>query len=648
MIKSVIWVENEYTREKVSELIKGDSLSFSFFVSKFDDCSFRKVRKVLRKEDGQRIIKISTDLSRFDIYYKYNSVWTKVTFENLVEHWMSVNNLAATNKWNSPDSFKTGKEKVELDFPLNLINMPKSDQLFSFYLSSDKKIDIFDNKSITMPSNNEQFSFKIYNEENFEDFKNNFIKTEDLDFADINIIDQNKLILKTSKGKIFLEKMHDVIYVFFSFSDNNSADLFYYSRAIKNNIKAIINKETRTIGERKKLDLKNATLIILSIIIVIGLMVITFKFIYNPANSKTAADILLSSYTWKNPWIYLMVINFIISLFLGLILSVVLQWFTPGRGKVNYKNALKMWVGLQIRMVTVFLTGNAFIATFIWGLYVVKVTKVKTMGFAGMLASINILRGVIMIPIGFLFMTRSTFYEANILNSIGKSSEFITFTTLSWIGWIWGIIHHLSMSLLIILPPLHILVNRVQEAYYGKNKSFEQATDKMQVFEMQITSLKKSFGSMFRDKKRITRTTSMIVIAILIETFEFTYSLRMVEDYGIYVKGYDGLEKANYYNVFALSSIRYSVNFIHSVPIINLIPGQGLGITDFALNDTTSAIIANKHIELYYSNNDLIEKMSDETTLIIRFFNFFLKRLVALAITLSFLIKYFIIKKIKK
>lgn len=126
-----------------------------------------------------------------------------------------------------------------------------------------------------------------------------------------------------------------------------------------------------------------------------------------------------------------MIFNFIVSLFLGLILSVVLQWFTPGAGKVNYKAALNMWMGLQIRTATVFITGNSIVATIVWGLFVVKTTKSSTIGFAGMVASINILRGIIMIPIGFLFMARASFYEFNILSEIGRTGEYATFITLS-------------------------------------------------------------------------------------------------------------------------------------------------------------------------------------------------------------------------
>lgn len=647
MIKSLIWVENDEIKKKVEELIN-EKLTSTFFVSEFKDTSFKMVRKILKKKDAQRIIKFSTDMSRFDIYYKYNSVWTKITFENLVQFWMNSKKLSAVSKWNTPDQFKLGNEKIEINFPLNFSEISRANEILNFYMDAKEELDIFSNKTKDAFNSNEYFTFKFSKEDDFEKFVKNYKKSKDLDNAVIEKNEENKFVLKTSKGKIYIEKIGDEASVLLSFKNNYSADLFYYTRGIRNNIKALINNETKVVGEKKKFDLKNILLISLSIIVILALLVVTFKFIYNPENSKTATEILFSNYTWNHPWIYLMIVNFIISLFLGLILSIVLQWFTPGSGKVNYKSALNMWVGIQIRMVTVFITGNAFLGTFIWGLYVVKTTKARTIGFAGMVASINILRGIIMIPIGFLFMTRATFYEANILNAIGKSSEFATFTTLSWIGWVWSIIHHMSLSLLIILPPLHILTNRIQEVYFDRKRTFEQVTDKMHVFEMQITSLKKSFGSMFKNKKRITRTTMMIVFAIVIETFEFTYSLRMVEDYGINVVKVDGLTKANYYNILALSSVRYSANFIHTVPIINLMPGQGLGITDFALNDTTTAIIADKHNDLFNTNVDVINKMSDETTLIIRFFNFFLKKLVGLIITICFLIKYFFFKKLKK
>lgn len=206
----------------------------------------------------------------------------------------------------------------------------------------------------------------------------------------------------------------------------------------------------------------------------------------------------------------------------------------------------------------------------------------------------------------------------------------------------------MSLSLLIILPPLHIVANRIQEINVKGKSSFEQITDKMHVFEMKITSLKKSFKSMFKNTKRIIRTTSMILVAIILETFEFTYSLRIVEDYGISVLNIPDLTKVNYLNIFALSSIRYSTNFVHAVPLINLIPGQGLGITDFILSNNTYAIIAEKHLDLYFKNPDLISEMSEQTSLIIRFFNFYLKRIIALVITLLFILKYLLTKNKRK
>lgn len=241
-------------------------------------------------------------------------------------------------------------------------------------------------------------------------------------------------------------------------------------------------------------------------------------------------------------------------------------------------------------------------------------------------------------------MLRGSFYYGTLLKYGGQSDQFITLLTLSWIGWIWNIIHNLSITLLLIMPPLHILYNKYIILRYSRVKNSNQLTEQMVNFEMNLIQLKTSFSSIFKNKERLYRITSILMIKIIIETFEFTFALHLVEDYAINVNGLN-MAASGYWNLFAISGVRYMSNFIHHVPIINLIPGQGVGITDLSLKISTQGIVSFSHRGELVEQNALND-IGEQSTLVMRMFNFYLKRFIALVISTVF-ISIAVVKKVK-
>lgn len=162
----------------------------------------------------------------------------------------------------------------------------------------------------------------------------------------------------------------------------------------------------------------------------------------------------------------------------------------------------------------------------------------------------------------------------------------------------------------------------------------------MAIFEMNLISLKKSIRSVFSNRERLYKMTATMIIVIFLETFEYTYSLILIESFAYNESLIPSV--GNYWNLVEISSVRYISGFVHHVPLLNIIPGQGAGITDAVLDWTTTGIIGYAHDDIL--DLKIINDLSDESTFVLRFFNFYLKKIIAILVTLFFIPKV-ILKK---
>ncbi len=637
MIKTLIWASEKDNIKSFGLETINDNVSFFFSDTK--NTKFTTLIKQLKKEDCSKIIKINDD-KKFELIFKRNSVWTSIKFEELVSYWMYVKKYSTSNNdfW-VPKELKSGKNKSNLIFPFEINDENIVDYIpaLNFFCEENSLKEV--NDKVAGHSLKLSNKFIKTSEANFNEFGNK-ISNGNLQGIQKNraTFEDDKITLETKFGNVYLIKENDGVRLisFLKAEQNNSAELSSFAKGEIFNIESHLIKREVTTNVPKKIGIKNLITWIVSLVVIAILLYATFNFIFTPHNSKTALEIIFSKYTWGHPWIYLMFFNFLISIFYGPIIGIIFFKIAKPKQKIVWSTYVQFFVAGQVRLVTVFLTGNSILATFFWAWYMTSATKIKTIGIVGMVASMNIVRGVLIVPIGALFMIRGSFFNAQILNELGMQSEMIAIITLSWIGWIWHIIHSLSISLLIIMPPLHILYNKILLIQYGRKSNSDHIINKMTDFETNLIQLKKSFKGIFKNKERFYRITIIIVLNILIETFEFTFGLRMVEDYAINVTGVSGLVAANYWNVFAISSVRYMSGYIYHVPILNLLPGQGTGITDLTLKISTQGVIYHAHGSWSADNINIINDMGEQTTFVMRFFNFYLRRMIALVITTIF------------
>lgn len=645
MIKTLIWTSEQKTIEAfgLSEVNQYASI----FISDVNDTSFNTLEKEFKRTKSNKIVKINNDYT-FDLIFKRNSVWTTIRFNDLVSYIIISNNYRVSNNesW-VPKELTMGKKNSNITYPFKVSdNLIEYLELFNLILDEDFFTKIktkFQNRMLN--TNHEKL--KIKDEKLFDEFANKITSgnLQGIEKKGANYSEGN-LKISTKFGEIFICKAgtNDLqITSFLESEDNKIAELFSFSKGILINIKNHITQNTFTTNIPRKIKRKDIFTWTLSLLVVSVLLFATFNFIFSPHNLTTSFNIIFSKYSWTHGWMYLMWVNFLFSIFMGPIIGILILKTTKPKDKINWKVILNFFISSQLRLVTIFLTGNSILATIVWAWYLSSTTKIRTVGLAGLVASMSILRGILLLPIGSFFMIRGSIFNATILSELGMQSESIAIISLSWIGWIWHIIHNLSISLLIVMPPLHMLWNKITLFRYRNESNSNLVLDKMNTFEMNLISLKHSFKYLFKNKERLWRVVLIILFNIMIETFEFTFGLKIVEGYAFN----EGLisEVAGYWNIFAISSVRYMSGFIYHVPILNLLPGQGVGITDITLKLSTEGVIGHAHGWHDKLTSENINDLGEQTTFLMRFFNFYLRRIIALVISTIFIIRILILKK---
>lgn len=645
MIKTLVWASEYKTIEAFK--LEENNQNASIFISDINNTKFKILSKEFKRTNSDRIIKINDNYS-FDLIFKRNSVWTTIKFNDLISYAIISNDYRVANNesW-VPKELTKGKKTSNITYPFEI-----TDQV-SDYIEFLKLI-IDDNffSKIKMRLENKMLNtayekFKIKEEKYFDDFVNKITngKLQGIEATNVSFCNEDlKISTKFGDIHILKNKNNEIqLTTFFLTNDNRIAELFSFSKGILINIKNHINQNTFTTNAPKKIRKKDVLTWIISLLIVTFLLYATFNFIFTPHNLGISIKIIFSRYSWSHGWMYLMWMNFLFSIFMGPIIGILILKTTKPKNKINWKTILNFFISSQLRLVTVFLTGNSILATIVWAWYLSSTTKIRTVGLAGMVASMSILRGILLLPIGSFFMIRGSIFNATILSELGMQNELIAILSLSWIGWIWHIIHNLSISLLIVMPPLHILWNKMTLIRSRKETNISLTLDKMNTFEMNLISLKHSFKYIFKNKERLWRVVLIILFNILIETFEFTFGLKIVEGYAFN----EGLisEVASYWNILAISSVRYMSGFIYHVPILNLLPGQGVGITDITLKLSTEGVIGHAHGWNGEFSNEQINDLGEQTTFLMRFFNFYLRRIIALLISTIFITRILILKK---
>lgn len=521
-------------------------------------------------------------------------------FKERVEHFLS-------DEWVSKEREVTEKDSYFVKFGHRKVNSIKGAGLFAKALSSNQKI-------------------------------------QGIDYKSFSKIDENRYLISTSKSKIIIEVKDEKadIYVLSKFTKD--VELHYYHNGIITNI---CNNLTLNKVQSRKIRKRDIVISVIGTIIFLALTILTFTVIFKPENTSVALQILFDKHTLIQPWIYLIWMNFFITFFFSFIVMYAVSWMVNGK-KPNASSMWTFFVAAQLKATTRFITGEAIIGTIIWGWYITKTNKVRTSSLVGTVATISIVRAVFLFVLAIPFMISGTVYansifgDINSINGGASSTSQVLFYTLSWGGYIWGLIHNVIMSTIVFLYPIHFIYNKIYTSL-SLRKNASRTIDMMENREMSLRSMKGSYSIVLRDKNRIIRTAILVLFPILLNAFEMMYIFKMTEEYMMLNSGLGLLSVAQptYNNFFQLSGIRLMSKSVHDFPILTIVPGNGMGFIEYFMAFSNEAIFLHEHGVSAINDQSVINELSvyaedfaEQTAFITRFFGTYLRKFLSMVVSL--------------
>lgn len=465
--------------------------------------------------------------------------------------------------------------------------------------------------------------------------------------------DDSQISFMTNRTFVNLQVVNnEMINVILISTSDDEVSSHYLIKGMNENLRNnLLNLKTSSAKIKKK------DIIISSIgfLIFIILSCVTFSIIFSPDNMSDSFVLLFSKSTLEHAWIYLLWMNFFISLFSSFIIMTFISWIMNGK-MPNLKAFWSFFMAAQLKATTRFITGEAIIGNILWIWYLNKNTTIRTSSLVGAMATMSIIRIPLTIILTSPFMILGQVYASDLFNNLNATGMFninivnaSLFYTFAWGGFVWGLIHHALIPCIIILPFVHKLFNILYTRYLvikKENNVILKLTNK----EMTFKSMKNSAKSIFKRKDRIYRTSITLLFLIFIEALEIMYIYEIVENYmysnnSLFIES--GLEKTHYFNFLQLSGIRMMVSHVYNFPIINILPGNGMGVIDHFMINMNEIIFINTHFDKINYNDfanlvdfkDLSIDFAEQTAFITRFFNVYLKRFISSLFALYIVIK---------
>ncbi len=477
----------------------------------------------------------------------------------------------------------------------------------------------------------------------------------------INVISSSEnnesVYFESGNTLINIEVIEDEVIVDIISTSVDEIDSHYLNKGMYENIRNnFLNART----SQRKVKRRDIVISLIGTIIFIILTALTFTLVFDPKNVQQSFVVLFDKKTFTQPWLYLLWINFFINFFFSFIIMTFTFYISTGR-KPNYNVLWTFFIAAQIKATTRFITGEEIIGTIIWIWYLNRNSTIRTSALAGAVATLSIIRIPLTIILVSPFMIIGQVYASQIFNDLSNTDfnnlnaiNTSLFYFLSWGGFVWGVVHHSIIPIVILLPPAHIAFNAINtrvEIRRNNNGIVNRLTNR----EMSILSMKKSAKSIFDRKDRIYRIALTLVLLTFIEALEIMYIFKIVENYMFQESIMQFTEvKANYNNFLQLSGIRMMVRNVYAFPVINLMPGNGMLVIEFFMSNVNQTIFIAQHnyFEASASSNvqsimSISNDFAEQTAFITRFFNVYLRRFISLVVTL-WVVKKIIVRKAKR
>lgn len=469
-----------------------------------------------------------------------------------------------------------------------------------------------------------------------------------VDYTKFNTLDDGGMLIWTKHSKIKLIKNEDEsLDVYYLSNSKDNVELHYYHNGIINNV---INHISLNKTTSRKISKKEIVISTIGMIIFILLTALTFTIILSPENTSAAVNIIFDKHTLTRPWIYLIWINFIITVFYSFIVMYMISFIYTGK-KPDAKQMWTYFVAAQLKATTRFITGEAIIGTIVWGWYITKNNKIRVSSLVGSVATLSIIRAGFIFILTTPFMISGTIYASQIFNDLNSVSgatsinqtNIVLYYVLSWGGFVWALIHNCLVAGIIFIYPIHFIYNIIY-TQLSLRKNPDRTISMMENREMSLLSMKRSYKTLFTKKDRIYRIMIMTILPVFLNAFEMMYIFKMTEDYMIHYEGLGAIigdDVPSYNNFMQLSGLRLMSKSVHDFPIMTIMPGNGIGFIEYFMSFSNEAVFLHEHNVALIDNPDTLNTMlafsndfAEQTAFITRFFGTYLRKTISLLISL--------------
>lgn len=460
----------------------------------------------------------------------------------------------------------------------------------------------------------------------------------------VHEISESQIIFSSNNTLVKIKSEDNQIESILISYSKTEVESFYLNKGMNENIKNNIFKLKTSQSKVKKRD---KIISISGMVIFILLTIFCFTSVLKPENVEESFVLMFDKTSFQQPWIYLLWFNFFVTFFFSFIIMSFISFVVNGK-KPNFNFLWSFFIAAQIKSATRFITGEEIIGTILWAWYLNKNTTVRTSTLIGSMATMSLIRIPLVFIIKTPFMIIGQVYASQIIdnivviNDIDKSQlNLWLFYFLSWGGFIWELSHNSIIPIIILLPFAHKLFNLAYSNFLIIKKE-NNVIDKLTLKEMSLLSMKRSTKTLLRARHRIYRLSITIFLMIVLEALETMYIYKIVENYMFshnVLQQYGIEHKANYSNFIQLSGIRLMVSNIHNFPIINVIPGNSMGVMEIFMKNVNEIVFISAHNNDISFANGIASDFAEQTAFISRFFNTYLRRLFSLVITIYVVIK---------
>ena len=478
----------------------------------------------------------------------------------------------------------------------------------------------------------------------FEEFKRRILSGESI--KGINYLSgqeiNGNLLLRTAKGNFhILKNGNEISIVSTSFDKNDYVQIKKFSNGIIFNIESNINKITT---KSSKMSRKQKIQTIFGIALFILLSYITFNFIISTDNIELAFIFAFSKESLKLPWIYFIIISFLFSFFMMFLIAAFMEKFVLKKDKLEWSRLWIYFLSSILRRLASFLTGNYFISLFVWGWYINRKLEIRVIPLVSSVGSLTIYRGILYSIIGGLLIIIGTSayflkYDPVIQGNV------IAVLIMSWTGFAWEIIHNFGIFFMFTSATFYLFITNIYYKFIATKKLNKKTIDN--IYQNNILIRRNKINKKWlSDKNKFKRATLLICVPIVIEGIETILYFNMIDQITLIRNGNQEDFKI-YWDFISISGLRLMATNIHNFPLINILPGKGMGFSEFGLTTLYETIFIFKHGGVNVWGDLNASDMSEMTSFMTRFFNQYLQMALVLIISTVVLSKEFIFRKIK-